>query len=82
MIEFVLIVNLQAKTKPETPIKVDSSGALGYSGRMKDIYKKGLDLTYLRGQVIALLKLSADIQSTINKLEAQIKEGENDRDKL
>jgi len=47
-----------------------------------DIIKKGLDLTYLRGQVIALLKLSADIQSTINKLEAQIKEGENDRDKL
>ena len=63
-------------------ITVDSSRVLGYSGRMKDIYKKGLDLTYLRGQVIALLKLSADIQSTINKLEAQIKEGENDRDKL
>ena len=41
-----------------------------------DIIKRGLDLTYLRGQVIALLKLSADIQSTINKLEAQIKEGE------
>ena len=54
---------------------------LGYSGTM-DIIKKGLDLTYLRGQVIALLKLSADIQSTINKLETQIKEGENDRDKL
>ena len=46
---------------------------------MKDIYKKGLDLTYLRGQVIALLKLSADIQSTISKLEAQIKEGENEK---
>ena len=43
---------------------------------MTDIYRKGLDLTYLRGQVIALLKLSADIQKTINKLEAQIKEGE------
>jgi len=49
---------------------------LGYSGRMKDIYKKGLDLTYLRGQVIALMKLSANIQSTINKLEEEIKEGE------
>ena len=47
-------------------------------GSMTDIIKKGLDLTYLRGQVIALLKLSADIQSTINKLEAQIKEGEKD----
>ena len=43
---------------------------------MTDIYKKGLDLTYLRGQVIALMKLSANIQSTINKLEAQIKEEE------
>ena len=48
-------------------------------GSMTDIIKKGLDLTYLRGQVIALLKLSADIQSTINKLEAQIKEGENEK---
>ena len=42
----------------------------------KDIYKKGLDLTYLRGQVIALMKLSANIQSTINKLEEEIKERE------
>ena len=83
MIEFVLIVNLQAKTKPETPIKVDSSRVLGYSGRMKDIYKKGLDLTYLRGQVIALLKLITNIQETIKNLEAQIKEGEkNDDNKL
>ena len=49
---------------------------MGYSGIMNDIYKKGLDLTYLRGQVIALMKLSANIQSTINKLEAQIKEEE------
>ena len=59
---------------------VDSSGALGYSGIMTNIktaIKKGLDLTYLRGQVIALLKLSNNIQETINKLEAQIKEGEN-----
>ena len=30
---------------------------------MTDIYKKGLDLTYLRGQVIALMKLSANIQT-------------------
>tara|TARA_R100000365_G_C2669920_1_gene19552 strand:- start:287 stop:448 length:162 start_codon:yes stop_codon:yes gene_type:complete len=44
---------------------------------MTDI-KKAIDLTYLRGQVIALLKLSANIQTTINKLEAEIKEGEND----
>ena len=43
---------------------------------MTDIYKKGLDLTYLRGQVIALLKLSANIQSTIHELEEKIKEGE------
>ena len=41
--------------------------------------KNALDLTYLRGQVIALMKLSANIQSTINKLEAQIKEGENEK---
>ena len=45
-------------------------------GNMTDLIKKGLDLTYLRGQVIALMKLSANIQSTINKLEAQIKEEE------
>jgi len=38
--------------------------------------KKAIDLTYLRGQVIALLKLSANIHDTINKLEGQIKEGE------
>ena len=38
--------------------------------------KKAIDLTYLRGQVIALLKLSANIQDTISKLEDQIKEGE------
>ena len=37
---------------------------------------KAIDLTYLRGQVIALLRLNANIQGTINKLEAQIKEGE------
>ena len=38
--------------------------------------KKALDLTYLRGQVIALLKLSANIHKKINELEAEIKEGE------
>jgi hypothetical protein len=51
-------------------------------GNMTDIIKKGIDLTYLRGQLIALLKLSANIHSTINKLEAEIKEGENERNKL
>jgi len=51
---------------------------LGYSGTMTYI-KKAIDLTYLRGQVIALLKLSADIQTTINKLEQEIKDGENEK---
>jgi len=46
-------------------------------GSMTDIIKKGLDLTYLRGQVIALMKLSSNIQTTINKLEEEIKEREN-----
>ena len=45
---------------------------------MTNIIKRGLDLTYLRGQVVALYKLMANLQSTINKLEAEIKEGEND----
>ena len=44
---------------------------------MTDI-KKAIDLTYLRGQVIALYKLSANIQETISKLEVKIKEGENE----
>jgi len=47
---------------------------------MTSIYKRGLDLTYLRGQVVALYKLMSNLQSTINKLEAQIKEGENETD--
>ena len=51
---------------------------LGYSGRMN--IKKAIDATYLRGQVIALLKLSANIHDTINKLEDQIKEGEKNED--
>ena len=42
---------------------------------MTDI-SKAIDLTYLRGQVIALMKLNANIQSTINKLEEEIQEGE------
>ena len=46
---------------------------------MPNIYKRGLDLTYLRGQVIALMKLSANIQKKINELEAEIKEKELDR---
>ena len=50
-------------------------------GSMTDI-KKAIDLTYLRGQVIALMKLSANIQSTINKLEEEIKDGENESNKL
>ena len=50
-------------------------------GTMTDI-KKAIDLTYLRGQVIALMKLSANIQSTINKLEQEIKDGENESNKL
>ena len=50
-------------------------------GSMTDI-KKAIDLTYLRGQVIALMRLSANIQSTINKLEEEIKKGENDNNKL
>ena len=41
---------------------------------------KTLDLTYLRGQVIALLKLRNDLQSTINKLEDQIKKHEKEKE--
>ena len=52
-----------------------ASGLWDIVGSMTDI-KKALDSTYLKGQVIALMKLSANIQSTINKLEAQIKEEE------
>ena len=48
---------------------------------MTDI-KKAIDLTYLRGQVVALYKLSANIHKKINELEAEIKEGENDNNKL
>ena len=59
--------------------KVDGSRDLGYSGIMTNIIKRGLDLTYLRGQVVALYKLMANLQSTINKLEAEIKEGENEK---
>ena len=52
---------------------------LGYRGIMTNIYKRGLDLTYLRGQVVALYKLMANLQSTINKLEAEIKDRENEK---
>tara|TARA_R110002020_G_scaffold365391_1_gene577598 strand:- start:255 stop:407 length:153 start_codon:yes stop_codon:yes gene_type:complete len=45
---------------------------------MPNIYKKGLNLTYLRGQVIALMKLSANIQKKINELEEEIRKGEAD----
>ena len=42
---------------------------------MTDI-SKAIDLTYLRGQVIALYKLKVNIMDTINKLEEEIKEEE------
>ena len=38
--------------------------------------KKVINQAYLRGQVLALYKLKVNIQSTIDKLEAQIKEDE------
>jgi len=63
------------------PWRILQGPALTMEGNMTDI-KKGLDLTYLRGQVIALMKLSANIQSTINKLEEEIKERENESNKL
>ena len=37
---------------------------------------KAIDLTYLRGQVIALLRLNANIQKQINDLEEKIKKEE------
>ena len=46
--------------------------------KLSKLIKKGLDLTYLRGQVVALYKLEVNIRSTINKLEEEIKEGENE----
>jgi len=62
---------------------------LGYSGIMTNILQryqqpyisKAMDLSYLRGQVIALLKLRNDLQSTINKLEDQIKKHEKEKEK-
>ena len=42
---------------------------------MTDI-AKAIDLTYLRGQVIALYKLKNKMQETIDKLEEEIKEEE------
>ena len=54
---------------------------LGYSGTM-DI-KKVINQAYLRGQVLALYKLKVNIQSTIDKLEDQIKEDEkNERNSI
>ena len=44
-------------------------------GSMTNI-NKALDLTYLRGQVIALMKLNANIQKKINDLEEKIKKEE------
>ena len=37
---------------------------------------KAIDLTYLRGQVIALLRLNANIQKQKNDLEEKIKKEE------
>ena len=59
-------------------IRLTGPGLWDIMGSMTDI-KKALDSTYLKGQVIALMKLSANIQSTINKLEDEIKKGENER---
>ena len=42
---------------------------------MTDI-SKAIDLTYLRGQVVALYKLRNKMQETIDKLEEEIKEEE------
>ena len=47
-------------------------------GNMTDI-KKAIDLTFLRGQLLALYTLRNKMQETINKIEAQIKEGENEK---
>tara|TARA_B100001123_G_C14775641_1_gene814488 strand:+ start:465 stop:617 length:153 start_codon:yes stop_codon:yes gene_type:complete len=47
---------------------------------MTDIAKT-MDLTYLRGQVVALYKLTANLQKQINDLEEEIKDGENARRK-
>ena len=63
-------------------IRLTDPGTWDIVGSMKNIIKRGLDLTYLRGQVVALYKLMANLQSTINKLEAEIKEGENDDNNL
>ena len=57
------------------------SRTLGYSGTT-DI-KKVINQAYLRGQVLALYKLKVNIQSTIDKLEDQIKEDEkNERNSI
>ena len=45
----------------------------------KDMIKNGLDLTYLRGQVVALYKLSSNIHKKINELESEIKDKEMDQ---
>jgi len=47
-------------------------------GSMTDL-KKAIDLTFLRGQLLALYTLRNKMQETINKIEAQIKEGENEK---
>ena len=42
---------------------------------MSDI-SKAIDLTYLRGQVVALYKLKINIMDTIKKLEERIEKNE------
>ena len=55
-----------------------AAGVWDIVGSMTNI-NKAIDLTYLRGQVIALLKLNANISKQINDLEEKIKEGENEK---
>jgi len=52
---------------------------MGYNGIMTDKISKAIDLTYLRGQVLALYKLMTHIQQTINQVEDKIKKGENEK---
>jgi predicted transcriptional regulator len=58
-----------------------AAGLWDIVGSMTDI-KKAINQSYLRGQVIALYKLKANMQDTINKLEDQIKEDEKEKEKV
>jgi|TARA_R100000656_G_scaffold117336_1_gene90671 hypothetical protein len=49
---------------------------------MKDTFMKdALDDAYLRGQLIALLRESNNLQSTINKIEEELKERDKNEKK-